>query len=109
MTELHLHMSEGLVVRPGDTLVVAMSSMPTRKEVNEMVDKLEAALPEIEIVVVGGASALAAYRPHAVESSTIDTRAELGATPGLDAADHPSMNGEGRVESLQVRGAETPR
>ncbi|WP_431729947.1 hypothetical protein [Verrucosispora sp. TAA-831] len=109
MSDLHLHMSDGLVVRPGDTLVVALPSMPTPLAVQEMVSKLEEALPDINIVLVGGGSALAAYRPHEVECSTITTDAEHGADPGHGAADHPSKNGEGRVESLQVRGAETPR
>ncbi|MBX7264935.1 hypothetical protein KIF24_01940 [Micromonospora sp. Llam7] len=106
MSELEL--SEGLVVRSGDTLVVAI---PTVSQANaeRMVRDLEKALPDIEIVLVAGAAALAAYRPHAVKCSTITTHAEHGADPGHGAADHPSIDGEGRVGSLQVRGVETPR
>ena len=109
MSDLHLHMSEGLVVRPGDTLVVAMSAVLPTSEAKTLADLMEDALPGVEIVLVGGASALAAYRPHAVEFSTITTDAEHGADSGHGTAAHPSIDGEGRVESLQVRGAETPR
>ncbi|MEU7617200.1 hypothetical protein AB0B27_14050 [Micromonospora rifamycinica] len=108
MSDLHLHLSEGLVLRAGDTLVIAMeSARPSIAQ--QIVGELEAMLPEVEIVVVGGASALAAYRPNAVECSTITTDADHGADPGHGTADHPSTDGEGRVDSLQVRGVETLR
>ncbi|GGM14188.1 hypothetical protein [Micromonospora yangpuensis] len=93
MTELHLRMSEGLVVRRGDTLVVAMSAVLANRDAESLAGQLEEALPGVDIVVVGGASALAAYRPHEVECPTITTAAEHGADPGHDAADHPTNNG----------------
>lgn len=53
----------GLVVRPGDTLIVAVARDTSMADAVRLKSLLSERLPDIEVVVVPGAEQFAAYRP----------------------------------------------
>lgn len=56
-----------LVLRPGDTLIVAVRDRLTMAEAESIRGKLKALVPGLEDVVLVPAVALAAYRPEGQE------------------------------------------
>lgn len=54
--------SQALVIRPGDTLVIGMSSRLTMGQAANLKAALEERLPDIKAVVIG-CDTLAVYRP----------------------------------------------
>lgn len=63
-TNLSIQVLEGLVVRPGDTLILSFDRHLTDAEYTRIREDLRACLPGIaNLAVVEGASAMAVYRP----------------------------------------------
>jgi hypothetical protein len=54
------------IVRPGDTLIVAVGHTLTRKQADEIKDMIKARLAGIEVVILGQVSGIAAYRPEEI-------------------------------------------
>lgn len=54
MDEPEIWMMSGLVVNPGDTLVVSTSKDLSTRVANEWSDKIAAALPDVKVVVLSG-------------------------------------------------------
>ncbi|MDG4756296.1 hypothetical protein [Micromonospora sp. WMMD710] len=64
-TEQHRAVAATLVIRPGDTLIVALTGDLTMAEADEIRGALSAKLPGLEnVVLITNATALAAYRPE---------------------------------------------
>lgn len=57
----------GLVVRPGDKLVIATNQRPTMELADRMRQHLEGVLPGVELVIIPQATGLAVYRNEAEE------------------------------------------
>jgi hypothetical protein len=54
-----------VIIRPGDTLVVAMPGADlTPAQLARLKTEAKAALPGVEVLIIGGATALATYRPE---------------------------------------------
>lgn len=58
----------GILVQPGDTLIIAVSRDVTHEEANEMLARLREFTGLERIAFVQGAEAMAAYRPDGDES-----------------------------------------
>lgn len=57
---------QGLVIRPGDTLLIALYDQPTQAEADELrAQFVEKFTDTVKVVFIGGVVALAAYRPDA--------------------------------------------
>lgn len=69
MTDINFYSA---VVKPGDTLVVAMANLQHVKDADEVTAQLEKLLPGIRVVVVA-ANALAAVRPDDFLGPTPDS------------------------------------
>ena len=69
MTDINFYSA---VVKPGDTLVVAMANLQHVKDADEVTAHLEKLLPGIRVVVVA-ANALAAVRPDDFLEPTPDS------------------------------------
>jgi len=55
---------QGLVVRPGDTLLIALHDQPTQAEADDLRAQFVAQFTDtVKVVFVAGVSALAVYRP----------------------------------------------
>lgn len=61
---LDLGVCHGLVVRPGDTLIVASSQRITRQAADHIKTELTERLPGIKAVVMDNVGQLAVYRPE---------------------------------------------
>lgn len=60
--ELDVSMA-GLVVRPGDTLILLCKDRSTQADVAWLREELEARLPGLKVAVLEGIDQIAAYRP----------------------------------------------
>ncbi|MFC3986801.1 hypothetical protein [Streptosporangium jomthongense] len=62
-----MEVADALVVRPGDTLLLRLASNVTASQLEafreRLVPALEARLPGVEVIMVGGVEQMAAYRP----------------------------------------------
>lgn len=64
-----MQLGEGLVVRPGDTLVVALTNNAPEEHVNYVQDRLREQFPDVESVVMVTGAQVAAYRPDGKDRS----------------------------------------
>ncbi|MET7437809.1 hypothetical protein ACFYQQ_01190 [Streptomyces sp. NPDC005496] len=60
-----------LLVRSGDTLVVALAHAETEATLREFTSRLKEALPGIRVVVLEGVAGLAAFRPGPPETPAV--------------------------------------
>lgn len=56
-------MDKGLIVRPGDTLILITESRITVEDLDRMMAQLAESLPGVKIAIVEGFSQALAYRP----------------------------------------------
>jgi hypothetical protein len=64
-------MARGLVVRPGDSLIVAMPGVVGPVDANELRSKVLSRLPGLEdVLIISEAASLAAFRPRDLEVSS---------------------------------------
>lgn len=55
--------ANGVVVRPGDTLIVCIPSEQTAAEIDRLSNEMQEKLPGITVCVLTGVSQIAAYQP----------------------------------------------
>lgn len=67
MIELAELRAAGLVIRPGDTLILTFNRPMTAEEVHKIGEQIEAKLPGVRVALVDQASGLAAYRPEPIK------------------------------------------
>lgn len=60
--------SSALVLRPGDTLVVAFNRRLTLAELDELREQIETELPGIKGAIFDDAAQIAAYRPESADA-----------------------------------------
>lgn len=63
--DVELRLGSTVIVRPGDTLVVARTDDVTDVELDELMTSMTTLLPGVEVVVVNRCTGLAVYRPDA--------------------------------------------
>lgn len=65
--DLLADVAEAVVIRPGDTLLLRLALNVTESQLERcrerLVPSLKAKLPGVEVIVIGGAEQIAAYRP----------------------------------------------
>lgn len=61
---LDLGVCHGLVIRPGDTLIVSVQQRLTPEHADELKRKLAKRLPGVESVVMDSGTQVAVYRPE---------------------------------------------
>jgi hypothetical protein len=66
-TEVDLKVNFGLIIRPGDTLLVRMSGPLSMETAARVKSGLQELLPDLEDVVLIQAEELAVYRPESQE------------------------------------------
>lgn len=70
MSELPAIVS-GLVVRPGDTLIIGVTTPMTDEEIDHMAKVVDERMPGLKVAIVDHVNALAAYRPDPEPAPTI--------------------------------------
>lgn len=69
MSELAAELSDvgvaqGLVVHPGDTLIVGFASRLTMQQVDQVTHRLGGRIPGVDVIVLDQVRQLAVYRPE---------------------------------------------
>lgn len=64
-----LEVSGAVTVRPGSTLVIGLHDAPSQEAAKHLKEQMEERLPGVEMLVVCGVAAMAAYEPDEVQKA----------------------------------------
>ncbi|MEV4270567.1 MULTISPECIES: hypothetical protein [Micromonospora] len=92
----------GLVVQPGDTLVVGLAGNPTNAVARQAKEQLEAMLPGVTVVLVATVATMAVYSPPMTDVADWDGEQGIRSV----SVDAPA-GGAGRISAGE--GPSTPR
>lgn len=61
--QVKVELELGLIVRPGDTLIIALAEPHSREEIEDMGARIKAKTGVTQVMFLDGVTQLAAYRP----------------------------------------------